>query len=72
MRNTIGVSDPWNMMIASGTQASGGIGRSSSNTGKTYSLNGCDHPRNSPSGTPVAVASRKAMDTRRQLTQMCW
>ena len=68
----IGVSDPSNMMIASGTQASGGIGRSSSKTGKTYSLNSCDHPRKSPSGTPAAVARTKAMETRRKLTQMCW
>ena len=67
----MGVSEPWNMMIANGTQASGGIGRNSSKTGKTYSLNLRDHPKKSPSGTPVAVASRKAMETRRQLTQMC-
>jgi hypothetical protein len=59
------------MMIANGTQASGGIGRNSSKTGKTYSLNFSDHPKKSPSGTPVAVASRKAIETRRQLTQMC-
>ena len=59
------------MMMASGIQASGGIGRSSSKTGKTYSLNVCDQPRKRPSGMPAAVASVKAMVTRRTLTQIC-
>ena len=66
-----GVSDPWNITIASGTHASGGIGRSSSKTGNTYCLNRCDQPRNRPSGTPIAVARKNAIAMRRVLTQMC-
>src|SRR4249920_889831 len=49
-----------NMTIASGTQARIGIGRSVSNTGKTYSLNLRDQPRKSPKGTPRTVARTKA------------
>ena len=67
----IGVSEPLNITIASGTHANGGIGRSSSNTGKTYCLNRSDHPRKRPSGTPIAVARKKAIAIRRVLTQMC-
>ena len=64
---------PWNMTIASGTQASGGIGRSSSNTGKDVFLE-CLRPAEEQ---PERHAERGGEDegdaTRAQmLTQMCW
>ncbi len=70
VRKTTGVSEPENMMMASGTQARIGIGRRSSKTGKTYSLNDFDQPRRRPTGTPSAVASAKAMAIRRTLVRM--
>ena len=67
-----GASKLVNMMMASGTQAKIGMGRSISNTGKTYSLNFVDQPKKRPSGTPNKVAKAKAMKTRKQLARMCW
>ena len=60
VRKITGVSDPLNIIIASGTQASTGMGRKSSNSGKIYSLNFCDQPKNRPRGTPKAVARQNA------------
>ena len=60
VRNTTGVSDPAKIIIASGTQASTGIGRSNSNKGKMNSRNVFDQPKNRPSVTPKTVARKKA------------
>src|SRR4028118_976166 len=72
VRKMTGDSAPWNIRIARGTQARIGTGRRVSEPGKTYSRNVRAHPRKSPRGTPSPVARRKAMATRRTLTQMCW
>ena len=66
-----GVSEPLNIRIANGTHARIGMGRRVSKTGKTYSRNVLDQPKNNPSGTPRTVARKNAIATRRTLTQMC-
>ncbi|MNC88697.1 hypothetical protein D3C83_45400 [compost metagenome] len=71
VRKITGVSSPLNITMASGTQASTGIGRSVSNTGKVKSRKFFDQPRNRPNGTPSAVEMRNAYSTRRMLDQMC-
>src|SRR3990172_3914818 len=70
-RYTTADSVAMNITIASGTQARIGIGRSSSNTGNTYSLNLRDQPRKSPNGTPSAVARKNACATRQTDIPMC-
>ncbi|MCY1557486.1 hypothetical protein D9M68_943380 [compost metagenome] len=58
--------------IASGIQASGGIGRSSEKTGPIRASKRLLKPMSRPSGTPVEMATRKPRNTRRRLCPMCW
>ena len=55
-------------MIAIGTQAIAGIGRSTSATGKTSSWTSLKRPMTRPSGTATSAASEKPMRMRRQLS----
>ncbi len=55
-------------MIAIGTQAMAGIGRSTSETGKTTSRISLKRPITRPSGTATSAASEKPKRMRRQLS----
>ena len=67
-----GVSEPENMMMASGTQARMGIGRSISNTGKTYSRKVVDHPSKQAHRHAQERRQREGDSPRRRLVKMCW
>ena len=54
-------------MIAAGTQANGGIGRSTSNTGNTIPYKVRLTAMLSPSGMPSSMAAKKPANTRRVL-----
>ena len=59
-------------MIAAGTHASGGMGRSSSKTGKTTSQNGRLSAMKRPNGTAARTAAENPTATRSELaTQLC-
>ena len=55
-------------MMAAGTQASGGMGRSSSNTGKTSPRTVRLSATTSPNGMPTATAAMNPMATRWKLS----
>ena len=56
--NTIDSSDDGNIRIASGIQATAGIGRSTSSGGNRVSSAHVERPINSPSATPNTAAAR--------------
>ena len=65
------VSPMPNQMMIIGIHAIGGIGRIISKSGPKKALNFSLQPSPTPSAMPMTTAKRKAMSTRRRLTQIC-